>query len=333
MFTPGRPFTLLLVALVALACSTAGPGSSPTSPPTMAPGSTPTGASSTPLPTPQPGELAGLVVRLTWCDDVCVESPGTSVYADGRVVWAAMGVTTGPNQGSGLVERTLTPAGLQMVRDALDATGLFGADGVYGATVHPGKEPPAHGAKGYRFRAPLGVEDVVVMSTDPDIFEFDNRAFPGTWDIAPEAYTLAALAGKLEDPEAWLSGDAWADDVHRNHAADRFLLVVTADRWQGDLGDGPDVDDVRWPFPSSIDTVGNAYAIEGQAAAGRCMPITRGLAASIANAERAIGVERDLNAPFSSNSYAWHRGPGDVSVTIRVLLPDQPMSCAGGGQW
>lgn len=334
MSAQGRPITLLLIALVAAACTTA--GSSPTPARTSTPTTTapltavpPTPEPTrTPLATPGPGEVAGLVVRFTWCDDVCVANPGTTILADGRVIWMSEGPA-----GMVLSERTLTPSGLQIVRDAIDATGLFEADGSYWPTVKPGKVPPAHGAIGYGFRATHGDALVIVGATDPAIFEGDNRIWGDVWDIPAELYVLADLARKLSDPVAWLPDDAWAN-VRRPHVAEAYLLIVTGERFAGDRPPYPDVDAVRWPFPFSIDAIGAPYTAQGRIVGNsRCLPITRELAAELAAAERAVGYERSIADPYTELSYAWARGPGSVNVTVRLLLPDQPATCVDGGTW
>jgi hypothetical protein len=266
--------------------------------------------------------VAGLVVRFTSCGDVCVADPGTTVLADGRVIWMSESPA-----GIVLTERTLTPSGLQRVRDALDATGLFEADGSYRPTVKPGKEPPAHGFTGYSFRATHGDAPVIVDTVDPAAFESDF------WNIPAETAVLADLARKLSDPEAWLPADAWAD-VRRLHVAEAYLLMVTAERFAGGQPSIPDVDAVRWPFPFSIDAIGTPYTAYGRIVANsRCLPITRGLAAELAAAELAVGYERSITDPYTELPYAWARGPGSIDVALRLLLPDQPATCIGGGTW
>ncbi len=328
MSAVGRPITILAVALILAACASA--GSTPTAgqtgsssatrqPTTQLPTLEPT---ATPLPTPGPGEAARLVIRVTSCDDVCVANPGTTILADGRAIWMSQGPA-----GMVLSERTLTPSGLQIVRDAIDATGLFEADGSYWPTVKPGKDPPGHGIKSYGFRASRGDAFVIVGAADPESFEDDY------WDIPAQMYVLADLGTKLSDPLAWLPADAWAD-TRRTHEAGAYLLIVTAQRFAGDRPPYPDVDAVHWPFPSSIDAIGVPYTVQGRIVENsRCQPITRRLAAELAAAELAAGYERSLADTYTEFSYSWARGPGSVDVTVRLLLPDQPLTCLDGGAW
>lgn len=152
------------------------------------------------------------------------------------------------------------------------------------------------------------------------------------WDIPPEAYVLADLAGKVSDPEAWLPASAWADQP-RLHEADAYLLIVTADRAE-DLPPYADIDAVRWPFPSSIDRIGLPYTEQGAVVENsRCLPITRELAAALAAAERVVGYARSIAEPYVDFTYAWARGPGSINVGLRLLLPDQPVTCLDGGAW
>ena len=325
MSAAGRPIAILAAGLILAACVSA--GSTPTAGPTSSstPNPEPT---ATALPTPGAGEVARLVIRVTSCDDVCVANPGTTILADGRVIWMSERPT-----GMVLSERTLTPSGLQIVRDAIDATGLFEADGSYGPTIKPGKDPPGHGVKGYGFRAARGDDFVTVGATDPQIFENDNRVWHDVWDIPAQSYVLADLATKLLDPVAWLPADAWADPS-RPYLAEAYLLIVTAERFAGDRPPYPDVDVVRWPFPSSIDRIGAPYTAQGRIVENsRCLPITRAVATELAAAERAVGYERSIADPYTELPYSWERGPGSVNVTVRPLLPDQPLTCLGGGAW
>jgi hypothetical protein len=279
------------------------------------------------LPSPGSGEPVGLVVRVISCNDVCGPQPGTTVLSDGRVIWRSDGPA-----GASMVERQLTPAGLELVRQAIDATGLLEANGSYSPTVRPGKDPPGHGITSHAFKVARGDGIVVVNSDDPGAFEADNQVLGDVWDIPRETYALADLATKLSNVEAWLPADAWAD-LQRPHQAERYLLIVTTER-SGDLPPFPDVDAVRWPVPSSIDKVGLPYTQQGLVVENsRCLPITRELAAALAAAERAVGYERSIAEPFVDFSYAWERGPGSIGVGLRLLLPDQPLTCLDGGAW
>ncbi len=329
----GRRILILATCLILAACAPT--GSAPTG--DQADLGTPTPPAPSTLSTIEPSHTApestsgtesvSLVIRSMTCNDVCGPNPGTTILSDGRAIWRPEGSPDG-----GLAERTLTPAGLLAVRHAIDATGLLDADGSYGVTQRPGTEPPGHGTTSHVLRAGYGDRTVTVSADDPGSFEADNKLFGRVWDIPPQTYVLSDLAGMLSDPEAWLPADAWAD-ARRPHEAEAYLLVVTAER-SNDLPPFVDVDHVHWPLPSSVDTVGRPFAQQGTVVEhGRCLPITHALALALAAAEREVGYERSLAAPYTDFPYAWQRGPGSVSVALRQLLPDQPVTCVGGGAW
>ncbi|HEY8198566.1 MAG TPA: hypothetical protein VIF44_02255, partial [Candidatus Limnocylindrales bacterium] len=122
-------------------------------------------------------------------------------------------------------------------------------------------------------------------------------------------------------------------DAQHRYEADGYLIVVTAER-SGELPPYVDADAVHWPLPSSIDTVGQPFTEQGTLVANsRCLPIGRELAVALAAAERVVGHERSLVAPYTDFFYAWKRGPGSVDVALRQLLPDQPVTCRDGGAW
>jgi hypothetical protein len=330
-----RATCLLLATCLALA-GCASTGSAPTG--DRVDLGTPTHSSPSVLPTIEPPETAPtatlgttapitLVIRSITCNDVCGPQPGTTILSDGRVIWQV----EAPD-GWALSERTLTPAGLEMVRGAMAATGLLETDGSYSPTVRLGMDPPGHGIISHDLRAASGDHSVVVSADDPGTFETDNTALGHVWDIPAETYVLSDLADKLSDPEAWLPEDAWAN-AKRPHEPDVYLIVVTAER-SGELPPYVDADDVHWPLPSSIDTIGQPFTEQGTLVANsRCLPISRELAVALAAAERAVGHERSLGAPYTDFFYAWKRGPGSVDVALRPLMPDQPVTCRDGGAW
>jgi hypothetical protein len=106
-----------------------------------------------------------------------------------------------------MLERTLTPAGLQVVRDAIDATGLLEADGSYSPTLRLGADPPGHGTTSHVFRVARRDGLVKVYTDDPGTFEGDNKMFGASWDIPAESYVLSDLATDLGNPEAWLPAE------------------------------------------------------------------------------------------------------------------------------
>ncbi len=136
-------------------------------------------------------EPVRLVIRSITCNDVCGPQPGTTVLSDGRVIWQV----EGPD-GWVMSERTLTPTGLQIVRDAMASTGLLETDGSYSPTVRLGMEPPGHGTISHDLRAASDDRIVKVSAVDPGTFETDNKLFGDVWDIP--AADLRALRSRRQ---------------------------------------------------------------------------------------------------------------------------------------
>jgi hypothetical protein len=68
---------------------------------------------------PSVGQVAELVLRFQACDLGCGVDPGLIVLADGRVLRRAE---------EGMTVRQLTPAGMELIREAVEASGLLEDD-------------------------------------------------------------------------------------------------------------------------------------------------------------------------------------------------------------
>jgi len=349
-----RIVTVIVVAVIAstlTACSYGGTETTPASSAAILPGTAATAPSSgapspatpsPPEPTPwaSPAEgSARLLLRMKTCDDVCVEMPGTTILEDGRVIWLAD--WPGFPRGRGLLERRLTAEGLQTVREALDATALLAADGTY-EPVKTSAVDTGHGFTTYTFKRQTEDGLAKVTTVDPDVFDADNSMHAGTWAIPEEARTLSDLGRRIEDPMAWLPDGAWAEPLHPYAPAAYLLVIDVGPPVEGELPAGPDVDAVRWPFLQPLSGVGAPYTIDGQLVErSRCLPIPPETAAAMSLAEARVqpvdedlGPQgRDLQAPLDERGYRWTRGPAQVMVLTRILLPDQPITCEGGGRW
>jgi len=284
-------------------------------------------------PMPSPGQLAEVALRFTGCDLSCWADPGLTVLKDGRVLRMSE---------RGMSERQLTPAGMQQIRDAIDATGLFQRDADYFPTLNPGKQSGGFGPWGYDFSVAFGGGAVHVRSVEPSPFENDNRSVPGilgipgapVWLIPPQVDVLAALATKLGSLDAWLPPEAWAGATGP-FVAQGYLLIVTTQHVEGELPTGPDIGAVRWPFPVSLDLIGEPYvgfgAVDGTV---RCLVMDRQTAAALAAAEAEAGVGgRSLGFAMDARNYLWARGHGTVDVHTRMLLPYQAPTCLGASSW
>lgn len=125
-----------------------------------------------------------------------------SMYTDGRLVWRRVGDYSRTDEyrdSTGLLERRLTSAGVELVRAEVIATGLLDHD------LH------LQSGKGLYFgRIGLRRGDRLVHVTWGDI------GFPYS-DVEREVPTpeqesaLIRLDGRLEDPASWLPASAWED--------------------------------------------------------------------------------------------------------------------------
>lgn len=311
---------LILLAILSGACV---PVVSPS--PTARPTPAATPALPTPVPTPAVSEApspspaaAGtrLVIRLSSCSHTCGPEPGTSIYEDGRVIWADEFLRP--------LEGRLTAAAMERVRNALDATGILGESGSYPAQLRPGAEPVPRGLTLHRFERDLDVGRVVVTSGDTGDFVDE----PDLWAIPEEMAVLTDLAGRLRDPLAWLGPDAFRDPA-APYLADRHIVVI--DLFPGVAADGldVDVDEVAWPIGTPIEAAGAPFAPIEEGLESRCLIVDRSVAEDLAAAEARSGVGvRDLSQWGASLEYAWARAGGAVTVTTIPMLPHETGTCA-----
>jgi hypothetical protein len=282
--------------------------------------------SPTPVPTvlvtrsptePTDTEPAELVIRFTSCSHTCGPEPGTTVLADGRIIWTDSSVRP--------IEATLTPEALRRVRDELDASGVLDVPADYHAELRPGATPVGHGATLLRFERRIGGARVVVTSGDPSDYADQPRA----WIIPPEMAKLASLARQLREPLAWLGQDAFLDPP-KPYLPERYVVVVDLYPEVGEQpDDSPDVDDVEWPFGQPIEGVGEPADSAGGGLGARCLIVDDAIAVATVAAERAAGARRDINQWLSTQEYGWDRANGFVDVSMTPLLPHETGSCVG----
>lgn len=257
---------------------------------------------------------------MTRCEDVCATTTGTVVLEDGRVIWETP---------FGDRERTLTPAGLALVRDRLDATGLLSENSEHRATLLPGAVPEPRGATVVTFALERDGRRIVVTSGDPSDYarEFD------LWTIPPGMLALASLAAEMRDPVTWLGRDAWATP-EEPFEPDRFLLSVTAVEGTPRAELTIDIGDLEWPFSIPPESLGSRQPA-GEAADGttRCIVLTAGEARAMATAEAAAGRGRALKLYEVTLEYAWARGEGFIRMTTQGLLPYQSSDCIEALSW
>lgn len=323
---PGARIARVAPFLIAMALAAACTPSPTTPSPTPAPGSQVPASASPALPTPVPtdpstaappsGEPpagAGLVVRLTTCSHTCGPTPGTTILADGRVIWETL-----ENRAT---ESRLTPEGLQHVTDVL-AVPELGANGDYQAELRPGAEPEGRGATLYRLEVTRAGQRVVVTFGDPASYADE----PDRWIVPPEMTTLAAVAADLQNPVAWLGQRSFAEEPH-GYAPDRYLILIDLFPEVGDEpGFDADVDAVQWPFGGPIEGAGEPVEAAG-GFGSRCLIIEADVAEAVIAAEEAAGAHRQRRLWLSTVEYRWKRADGFVQVSMLPVLPHEQGSC------
>jgi hypothetical protein len=335
-----RP-SLAVVFMVILGAGCASPGG-PLAPPTVSPAATdpsPSPAvspSATPspkgspppslAPLPSVGQVAELVLRFQACDLGCGVDPGLIVLADGRVLRRAE---------EGMTVRQLTPAGLQLIRDTVEETGLLEDDATWEPKMTPGVESGGFGPMSYLFQAKVD-ETVTVRSVDPEPFDAENQRQPGTWAIPPQVYALEEVAATLKDLDATLPPEAWAGPTEM-FVPEQYLVEVTVDRADEPSG-GTDADAIRWPFGVPIDGLGDPVLdpADPNASPTRCLVISRAEAQAMVAAEGADEDDypyRSIDLPFDSLMYPLARANATVSVATRMVLPYQEPTCDDAREW
>lgn len=169
-----------------------------------------------------------------------------TVLDDGRVV------TSDPFGAAPPLERRLTEAGVQLVIDEIEATGLTDESADYNPVPNPGVEAPGYGGAGpsLEFGRPGG-ETVVITwflfgDTEQDYFQ-----------PQPEAEALEALAARLTTLEDWLPASAWADAVGAPYEPSSYLMTIAIDPWGGTPDELPvDFTTVEWPLAGEMTTFG-----------------------------------------------------------------------------
>lgn len=249
----GTPMTLMIrVAAVAAVVAVAAfiglqvgnlpddVGASPTPIPEPSASGEPSAAPESAAPSAEPS-AAALVLRLMGGGEAGRVHLIT-VMDDGRVI------TSDPDGGDPPLERRLTPAGVQLVRDELAATGLTDVSAEYLPVPNPGAEPPGYGGVGPSLEVGVSGGETVVVSwflfgdTDEDYFQ-----------PQPEAEALEALAGRLTTLEDWLPADAWADAVGVPHEPSTYVMTIGLEPWGGTLDELPvDYTTVSWPLPGGL---------------------------------------------------------------------------------
>lgn len=250
----------------------------------------------------------------------------TWMYADGRLIWRqfATNVPYGANGfwGTGLLERRLTPEGLDLVLSEVISTGLF--DKNLDLAIE-GLTPADSGPQAIKCGFGPGIEvrnrDRLVRLTwlrgcgEPEL----QLATP------EQADAVVRLVGRLADPASWLPENAWEDQEIRAYVPSRYAICANL----VDLPEG--VPRSAWPKTSEIldQLPGPVKALiyaDGRVIpeSGGCYEVTTDEARAIVRALDDAGLESELRMSltyvFDNPELRWADG-----IAFLTILPHGEM--------
>jgi hypothetical protein len=302
--------------------------------PSQSPSVTPTesgrpSASAAPSATPPPpvatepatsGDALLLrVVTLGGPMDPASMLPGTTLTADGTVIWRPVSTTFF----AGYLTRRLTDDGLAELRQLIFGDGLLDADATHELEPLPDAEPPGRGGFAHTFTVGEGTDQVVVTSVGW-LGDEEEEAY---YEPDPERRALDTLANQLRDPESLLGEDAWEGPATA-YEADEYLLVLSASRDELPYGN-PDVSAVPLPIDGALEEYGEAYG-DIQPPLARCGVVTRDEAAAIVDALTELGVSDDNSVGLdraTAASLDWAEGNGTVDLWLLPRMPGEYPDC------
>jgi hypothetical protein len=264
-----------------------------------------------------------LVVRHEGVGDTCCPISWAVLTGDGRYV-----TRTDYNQ---LLERQLTAAGVQRVRDEIAATGLFERDQAFPLELLPGATPPAHGIGGWSFKAWRNTR-IVEVQTAMD--QGDEESY---YQPSAARTRLDRLSKQLRNPETWLPANEWADSTPRPYEAATFALLLRTEAGQSNERPTIDALSALWPFSVGPLELGQTLPETAgpQADTTRCSVLIREDMVAVRNAiVGASGADPIYLTPDGTfvGSFARADHQGRLVVILRPLLPDRA-SCTGEYSW
>jgi hypothetical protein len=279
--------------------------------PSPAPSATPTPGPTAALPSTEPSAVAFLV-RL-WDGGESGWVHLVTVLDDGRLI------TSDPFDRAPM-ERRLTEAGIQLIRDEMDATGLTDTSAMYMPVANPGVDPPGFGGAGPRLEIAQPGGDTVAINwylfgdTEEDWYQ-----------PQPEAEVLQALLARLSTLEEWLPAEAWADANAVPYLPESYRMTISFSPWGGSLADlPPDMGTVSWPLGDAIGAFGEVTN-----------PPPDEVRCGVVDAEDGGAVIAALEAAGAATSDLDYQsfGLGDrsqrrvITITLVPILPFDESSC------
>jgi hypothetical protein len=238
---------------------------------------------------------------------------------DGRFV-----TRTDDNQ---LLERRLTPAGVQRVHDELVGTGLFERDQRFPLELRPGASGPQRGVGGLSFKVWRDTRSVEVGTA------MDQGADEVLFLPSAARTRLDRLSKQLRQPETWLPADVWADPTPRQYQATAFALLLSVE--PGVQNSTPTIDELSatWPFSIGPLALGETLppAAGPFAETTRCLALTKddmlAVKDSIVRAGGSDAMQTSPDGAFGVG-FGTHNQQSGLVVRVHPLLPDRA-SCSG----
>jgi hypothetical protein len=149
-------------------------------------------------------------------------APSTLIYEDGRVIHAF----TDETHGGDLLERRLSAAGIEHLRETIFASPFLQTSGEYTPVPRPGAEPPGHGACSFTFIVATDAAPVEVTS----IGWFGDQEESTFYQPSPERKALDGIARNLMAIDTVLAESFWEEaDWLPSIPAEHLLWVGPGD--------------------------------------------------------------------------------------------------------
>lgn len=284
---------------------------SPSAQPSEASPSPPTDTAQ-PSPSTKPG-AAALAVQLLGGGELGSYHRLT-ILDDGRVI------TGDPSGQTAPLERRLTPAGIQLVRDEMAATGLTDVTANFAPVPNPGIEPPG-------FIGDLGTLEIVQPGGSKVVISWNLYGDPEHtyFQPQPEAEALQALGVRLTTLEAWLPALAWADASAAPYVPADYRMTISGSAWGGSAAELPaDVASVAWPV--DLDRADLDQVVGSAGEESRCRTVDGGAGTALIAALRAAGAT-PLADPYLT---FWVGVPATsrvITIAIAPILPFDIGTC------
>jgi hypothetical protein len=299
------------------------PSPSPTTPvvspspvPTLSPVDSQSG-----IPVASEGTSVALLLRLQMGTELGPVHVLT-VLDDGRAI-------TTRDEGATREERVLSPAGIQLIRAELNATGLTDKSAQYLPVANPGKNPPGY----------AGATNLDVVLPGGEAVRVAWYLFPDTaadyYKPQPEAEVLDALKERLATLEEWLPANAWTEAASRPYAPTQYRIYVSSYPWGGALNQLPvETVTVIWPLIDGVDVYGDVVQLvarkRGDAdSSAHCRIATVAEGAAVIEALEAAGAAPSSTRliPGVALELGYRANRRQVVVNIEPILPFADTSC------